>query len=601
MNKIKELTIKIIKHDQAYWVHNKPTISDPDYDKLVNELLELDPNNEYLKKVRAPKVQSGGKVTHKVKMLSLDKAYSFEEILKWCKKVGRGDLELFRIMPKYDGVSGQLKDGILATRGDGEIGEDITHKLPFMTIIKKHDNPDVRGEILFKKSTFAQVKDTFKRKSGEPYKNERNAVGGILTRDDLNIMKVLTFIDFNHTVTTVSLEQMIKGGEKEWNTFIKFIQSSDYPVDGIVVKIEDAGYGYSLGTTRHHAKDSIAFKFANPFVYSNIINVIWSMGKHVLTPIAEIEPVEISGVTVKRVSLHNMKNIIDMDICIGDSVKVERAGDVIPYISEATATSKRIGCHITNCPICGHDVEYIEPELVCINPDCTGKHLNTLMDAVERIGIERLGKPTLAKMVETLGVTDLIDIFNLTKDDIIQLEGFKETSTNNLFNEIQKPILNGVYEWQILACLNIEGIGRSLSKDLLKNKDLFTLASYDATDWEGIDGIGPERADALIKGLLNNGIYLSKLAKILPIKAPSMKEAGLIKICFTGRFPKNKKEYYAMLDDFGGYEIMDKVNKDTQILVVADPSVKKSNKMKTAEKRGTKIMGINELLEVIDG
>jgi len=590
-------------HDECYWVKNKSKIKDEEYDKLVESLLELEPENEYLKKPKTPVVDSKGKVKHVVKMLSLNKVYSFAGILKWCKKVARTYEEKFDIMPKYDGVSGDLRSGILATRGDGEIGENITHKLPFMNIMRKDENnPDVRGEILFKKSTFTEIKDSFRRKGGELYKNERNAVGGMLTRDDLNVMKVLTFIDFKHTVNTITLKQLEDGGEEEWNNFVSMVQDSDFPVDGIVVQLNDKSYGESFGATRHHRKDSIAFKFANPFAWSKIIDIIWSAGKHVLTPVATIEPVEISGVTVQRVSLHNMKNIKDRDICIGDSVKVERAGDVIPYIAEVVPGENRVGGYITTCPICAHDIEFIDPELVCVNKDCAGKHINALMDAVERIGIERLGEPTLKKMIETLGVTDLIDVFNLTKEDIITLEGFKEKSTDNLFNEIQKPITNGVYEWQLLSCLNIEGIGRSLSKDLLEKKDLFDLTSYSVSDWELIDGIGPERANALVKGLLNNGIYLSKLSKILPIKTPNKKVDinGLISICFTGKFPKNKKEYYAMLEDYGGYNIMDKVNKQTEILVVADPS-KSSNKMKAAEKKGIQIMGIDELLEIING
>ncbi len=604
MSKIKN-RIEILEHevrndDHAYWILNNPVTPDDVYDRNVNELLELDPDNEYLKKPKTPVVDSQGKVKHIVKMLSLEKKYSFGEILIWCKKVARTYEERFKIMPKYDGVSGDLKKGTLATRGDGEIGEDITHKLPFMTIVKHHNNPDVRGEIVFKKSIFASIKNTFKRKSGELYKNERNAVGGILTRDDLDIMKVLTFIDFNFVVNIKTLKELEDGGEEQWNDFVELAQHIDYPIDGMVIQIADSSYGSALGTTRHHRKDSMAFKFANPFVWSKILDIIWSPGKHVLTPVAVIEPVEISGVTVTNVSLHNLKNIIDMGICIGDKVKVERAGDVIPYISEVIPGEDRVGGQITTCPVCSHDVEYIDPDLTCINPDCPGKHLRSLIDAVERIGIERLGKPTLKKMVETLGVTDLIDIFNLTKEDIIQMESFKERSTDNLFNEIQKPIKEGVFEWQLLACLNIEGIGRSLSKDLLESKDLFTLASYAVTDWEQIDGIGPERANSLVKGFLDNGIYLSKLSKILPIKSPHEKVEGLIKICFTGRFPENKKVYYEMLKDYGGYEVMDKVNKETQILVVADPS-KRSNKMKAAEKKGIQIMGIDELLEIING
>jgi len=200
-----KLEMIIKHHDILYWEDNKPEIEDFDYNILVNELLEIEPDNEYLKIVHTPKVQSGGKVTHLVKMLSLDKVYTYDEIIKWAKKVARSSSEVFRLMPKLDGVSGDLKNGTLATRGNGEVGENITHKLPFMNILKKHNRDDVRGEILFTKSKFKEIKDTFTRKNGEKYKNERNAVGGVLTRDDINVIKVLTFVDFEYNYEDLTL------------------------------------------------------------------------------------------------------------------------------------------------------------------------------------------------------------------------------------------------------------------------------------------------------------------------------------------------------------------------------------------------------------
>ena len=228
-----QLENEIKTHDQAYWILNKPLINDIEYDKIVNRLLRIDPENEYLKTVRTPKVDSSGKVTHLIKMLSLDKAYTYEEIIKWCKKVVRSPKEVFRIMPKLDGVSGQLKNGILATRGDGEIGEDITDKLAFMTILKKHDKDDVRGEILFTKSKFQQIKDTITRKSGENYKNERNAVGGILSRDDLEPTKILTFVDFEYNYEDLTLEQLETLGEANWGAFVLGTKEMNFPTENL--------------------------------------------------------------------------------------------------------------------------------------------------------------------------------------------------------------------------------------------------------------------------------------------------------------------------------------------------------------------------------
>ena len=594
-----QLENEIKTHDQAYWVLNKPLINDPDYDKIVNRLLKIEPDNEYLKEVRTPKVDSSGKVTHLVKMLSLDKAYSYDEIIKWAKKVARSTAEVFRIMPKLDGVSGQLMKDVLATRGDGEVGENITHKLPFMNILKKHNNDDVRGEILFTKSKFQQIKDTIRRKNGEKYKNERNAVGGILTRDDLEPVKILTFVDFEYTCQDLTLDQLENIGEVGWEGLVITTKEMNFPTDGIVVRVLDVDYAESLGATRKHSKSAIAFKFENPFEWSILREVEFSAGKHDITPVGKIDPVEISGASIASPSLHNWKNILDRDLYIGDHVKVERAGDVIPYISDSKPGDDRTPIEIPPCPVCGSELRYVDPQLECSNVDCPGKLLNKLSDAVIRIGIDRLGKPTIQKMMDTLNIETIIDILKVSVDDLLKLERFGKTSAHNLYYEISKVLNEGVFEWQLLAALNIPGIGRSLSKDLLADRNLLQLSGLNITELTNLPNIGEERGLAIINGIFKDYKLLQELGEILPIKKPEIKVEGLVKVCFTGRFPEKKSYYYELLEKDGGYEILEKV-KDIDMLVVADPS-KQSNKMKAAEKKGIKIIGVDELLDKLIG
>jgi len=594
-----QLENEIRTHDQAYWTLNKPIINDPDYDKIVNRLLKIEPKNEYLKKVRTPKVESSGKVTHLIKMLSLDKAYSYDEIIKWCKKVARSTAEVFRIMPKLDGVSGQKKNGVLATRGDGEVGEDITDKLAFMNILKKHSDDDVRGEILFTKSKFKQIKDTITRKSGEKYKNERNAVGGILSRDDLAPTKILTFVDFEYIYSDTTLGELEEMGQINWDDLVLGTKDLNFPTDGIVVKVLDSDYAESLGATRHHSKSAIAFKFKNLFKWSILREVEFSPGKHDITPVGKIDPVEISGASIASPSLHNWKNILDRDLHIGDHVKVERAGDVIPYISDSKPGENRTPIEIPDCFVCGSKLRYVDPKLECSNIDCPGKLLNKLSDAVIRIGIDRLGKPTIQKMMDTLNIENLMDIFKVTVEDLMTLERFGEISAHNLYYEIGKVLNSGVYEWQLLAALNIPGIGRSLSKDLLANRNLIQLSGLNITELTNLPNIGEERGLAIIEGIFDNYKLLQELGELLPIKKPEVVVEGLVKVCFTGRFPEKKAHYYDLLEKDGGYEILEKV-KDIDMLVVADPS-KQSNKMKAAEKKGIKIIGVDELLDKLIG
>jgi len=597
-----QLENEVKTHDQAYWVKNKPLVNDDIYDQIVRRLLKIEPDNVYLNKPKAPKVDSQGKVTHSIPMLSLDKEYDFDGILKFCKRVCRSLDEKLKVMFKFDGVSGQLMFDILASRGDGDIGEDITHKLPFMNILTKGDPNFVRGEILFTKSKFKEIKGVVTRKNGEDYKNERNAVGGVLSRDDMEPVQVLTFVDFEYICKEFTHAEIIELGAYGWQGIVEEAKESNFPTDGLVIKVADEEYAKTLGETRHHSKSATAFKFANPGAWSVLRSVLFSPGKHDITPVGKIDPVEITGVSVASPSLHNWKNILDRDLQIGDEIWVERAGDVIPYISASKPGKERTPIEIPPCPVCGGDVAYVDPQLVCVNDDCPGKLLNKLSDAVIRIGIDRLGKPTIQKMIDTHNIENLVDIFSLSMDDLLKMERFGKTSAANLYNEIDKVRQGGAYEWQFLACLNIQGIGRSLSKDLLVDRSISDLAKMTDDMLTKLPNIGDERAHVLIEGIRNNWEYLKILNQIIPLKVAEVKEdinEDAIKICFTGRFPENKKVYYDLLEEKGGYDIMNKVTTLTEVLVVADPS-KESNKTKSAKKKGIKIIGIDELFGGVD-
>lgn len=589
------LEAEIRIYDKAYWKDNKSLIDDPTYDQKTKQLLKIEPNNKYLNRPKAPNVDSQGKVKHIIPMLSLDKAYEWDEIIKFCEKVCRNDEEELTLMYKLDGVSGQFIAKILATRGDGLIGEDITHKLPFIKIITHGEIDNIRGEILLTKSKFKEIKGVITRKSGEDYKNERNAVGGILSRDDIDPVKILEFVDFEYIHSNITYSQLKEYGLEWWNKIIKDAKDSNYPTDGLVLKISDKKYAANLGSTRHHLKSAIAFKFENPYEWSWLRAIEFSPGKHDITPVGKVDPVEVSGITIKSPNLHNWANVLRLDLHIGDLVKVERAGDVIPDITDSKPGENRIPIIIPPCPVCQSEVVYKDPQLQCSNSECPGKLLNKLSDAVIRVGIDELGKPTIKKMMDTLNIEDLIGVFNVTIDDLLKLERFGEKSAENLFNEINKVKTEGIFEWQLLACLNLPGIGRSLSEDLLKERSFLDVSHLGIIELMEIEGIGPERAVVIHSGLFNNEKYLNELTAILPIKknAPIINDG--IKICFTGKFPEKKSYYYEILKERGGYEIMNKVSKDTQILVVADPS-KGSNKQKSAEKKGIKILGISELM-----
>ena len=256
---------------------------------------------------------------------------------------------------------------------------------------------------------------------------------GLLDISDMQRQNAkLTLVDYEMISYPVKYCEL----QKCWAELVEKIEKLPYPMDGIVIKLADEIYSEELGNTAHHPRGQIAFKFSGIRKESLLKEVQWSFGKNCLTPVAEIEPVEIGGVTIRHASLHNAQNIIDKDIQIGDRVVIERAGDVIPYIVSAIPGEKRKNVLINICPNCETSLVRRGPELCCPNPDCSATRLKLLTSAVKNIGIDRLGEPNIQKMMTHLGVMTLKDIFDLTLPDILKLEGFKAKSATNLLKEI---------------------------------------------------------------------------------------------------------------------------------------------------------------------
>ncbi|MCK4982824.1 MAG: hypothetical protein KAS17_07860, partial [Victivallaceae bacterium] len=393
----------IMHHNKCYWEMGMLEISDERYDELIRALEKINPDHSLVIAINAPKVASEGKVTHAKAMLSLDKAYSFEDIDSWAKKNKRSENELYLVEPKYDGISANYADNVLATRGNGEVGENISAKLPLIELETTGytgpvDRP-VRGEILIRNDDFKNIYSNITKKNGGTYKNSRNAVGGIMGLLDISDMQrqhaKLTLVDYEMISHPVKYFEL----EKRWPELVEKIENLPYPMDGIVIKLADEAYSEALGNTAHHPRGQIAFKFSGIRKESLLKEVQWSFGKNCLTPVAEIEPVEIGGVTIRHASLHNAQNIIDKDIQIGDRVIIERAGDVIPYIISALPGESRKNALIDTCPNCGKSLVRKGPELCCPNPDCSATRLKLLTAAVKNIGIDRLGEPNIQKMM----------------------------------------------------------------------------------------------------------------------------------------------------------------------------------------------------------
>ncbi len=272
---------------------------------------------------------------------------------------------------------------------------------------------------------------------------------------------------------------------------------------------------------------------------------------------------------------------------------VERAGDVIPYIVEAKPGEHRQSCLIENCPGCDHPLERRGPELCCVNPDCRETRLQQLCAAVRNIGIERLGEPNIRRMMTTLQVRTLKDIFELKKPEILQLEGFKDKSASNLLREIAAA--RDVNDYQLLAALNIPNVGPNVAKMMLVEYTLDELRQLTVEELSGINGVGPERAAAVHRELRSQAGLLDELLAAVRVRVSKGNSGNdLPTICFTGKMPE-KRSYYQNLAKKRGFEPVDDVTAELNLLVADDPNGG-SSKLAKARKHNIQIIGLNEWL-----
>ena len=610
-NRIRELERKIILNRELYWTGEGDPVPDVLYDAYIEELRVLDSEHELLTKVEiSVDITSDNTIKHDTPMLSLEKVYSLEDLLSWCTKVSRNTVERFSISPKFDGMAGchYKGKGILATRGDGYYGENITNKIPLIDfgqedkdkVFGKSQNK-IYGEILIKKSDFKSCILT--RKDGSKFKTERNLVAGVMnpSRTDMEEIKdkvKITFVQHN-SMNIICTSDMIK---EKWDEIVEQIKSIDYPIDGIVIKLQDTKYGKTLGATSHHPRHSIAFKFPDETKICKVLSIDWQSGKRKITPVCYIEPTLIDGVTIKKITLHNAKNVLDMDLQEGDYVSVVRRGGVIPYIENSTPGEDRKKPTIEECPSCKDPVFYEEPELVCKNPVCDGSIKKKLVTMAKILDIEYMSDSTVSKIVDHFsgGFNNVADLLNLKYGDFMQLDGFGDRSSSKLETNITK-VVHGVEDWKILACLCLNGIGRSLSKQILAKVTMDELRNLTEEELAEFDNMGVERANVLFNGLYDNDEVIDSVfdfVTIIETKVIASQNTNQSKpktICFSGTFNKPKK-YYQEMATKSGMTVEGSVTKKLDYLVTAGPSTSKVTK---ARKYGVTILNEEEFINLI--
>lgn len=597
MTRIEELEKIIEKNDALYWENGISEISDEEYDKYVNELKEIDPNNSLINKINGTNLGKN-KVYHKIPMLSLDKVYSKEELFKWMNKVAQTDSEEFLVQPKYDGISGKYEENILSTRGNGEIGENITNKLPIVNFeTNKEDTSFILGEILIKINDFANIFSKIISPSTKKcYKNPRNATAGIMGTDDISFFKEqgakLTFVDYDLYSYTLKLNEF----DSKWEKIEKEILELPYPMDGIVIKIKDKKYGDSLGNTAHHPRSAIAFKFTNPKKETKLIDVEWSFGKGSLTPVAIFEPIDLDGITITRASLANYENLKKLNICIGDYVTVERAGRVIPHVISVRKSNdlNTKNPFIDKCPCCGSHLVVASPEIYCPNKNCFEKQKRRLLFSLRSIGIEGIGLPTIEKIMKSSNIKNLYDFVNIS---MVQLNdcGFGEITVKNIFNEIQAH--RNIKDYQYITSLNIEDVGNEIAKNILNEISLDNLIKCTSVgDLTKIRGVGSVTAEKIIGYFKNNYEYAIKLLSCFFIEKTEKTDNNTKTVCFTGAMEQPRK-YYEEIAREKGIVPISNVTSSLTYLVVSDMN-STSSKMKKAQKYGIKILSVDEFMNL---
>ena len=551
MNRYLELVDIINEADYNYHTLDNPTITDQEYDSLLRELIEIEEKHPDWIVDNSPTKHAGGmvidefvKVEHKIPMMSLPDVFNEEEILSFDKKIkDEGIIPEYVCELKIDGLSVSLlyKDGILvrgATRGNGVIGEDITHNVKTIKVIplKLNEKVDieVRGEIFMNKNTLEELNKEREKNNLPLFQNCRNAAAGSIRQLDSKIAQkrhLDNFIyhlpnprDYGLNTHSEALEYMKRLGfkinpnnkvVKNIDDVLKYIkekgelrESLKYDIDGIVIKVNDILLQEKLGFTMKYPKWAIAYKFPAKEVLTKLKDIIFTVGRTgIIIPNAVLDPVLVAGSTISRANLFNKDYVINKNLKIGDIVSIRKAGDVIPEVV-GPVVERRNGNEIDfvmidKCPMCNSLL--VKKGLVdyyCENNDCPSRKINNIIHFTERnaMNIDGLGEALCDDLYNFGFVKDYSDIYKLyeKKDELIKLEGLGNKSINSLLDAIEKSKLEGLDK--LLFGLGIENVGQKSARILAKNfHNIDNILNAKEEDFSNIRDIGPVIAKSLFK------------------------------------------------------------------------------------------------------
>jgi DNA ligase (NAD+) len=669
-DQVEELREVLRFHEHRYYIENDPLVSDYEYDLLYKALEAIEKENPDLVVPDSPTQRVGKGLTkdfptvpHLVPMLSLDNSYNSDDLVNFDRKAreltGKDSIE-YCVEPKFDGASISLiyEDDKLvrgATRGDGVQGDDITpnirqiRTIPLTAKFSAHglQTAEIRGEVMINKSNFKKYNEAIVEQGGQPLANPRNAAAGSLRiKDPIEVgrRKLEAFVyslgyfvttkgkkeDFStHSETLKMLWDLgFRSPEKEKVVFkgidavIEYCNSYEakrddlpYEIDGMVIKVNDFSLQDKMGMTSHHPRWAIAYKFKARQATSKLIKIEYQVGRTGnIGPVAKIEPVHIGGVTVSSVSLFNEDVIREKDIREGDTVLVERAGDVIPYIvkslHELRTGKEKPFRFITTCPSCGDKLFRAEEEAAwrCINISCPAQVLEKLIHFASKdaMDIRGLGVANIEKFYKLGFLTSIPQIYELDFEEIGKLEGFGKRSLDNLRAAIETTKQQPLH--RLIYALGIRYVGETTAKTLGNAVDhLLDLKSFSEEELKDLEDVGPKVAGSVYSFFRNsdNIAMLKELEKLgLKLKnEKKQKTAGASQLAgqtflFTGSLLQLKRsEAEAMVEEHGG-TVVSGVSSKLNYLVVGEDAGSKLEKAKKIN--SIRIISEQEFLKLID-
>lgn len=629
INRIQELEKLILHHKERYYI-GRAEISDEKYDKLESELKKLDPRNPVLELVGFKQTESTGKVEHQKKMLSLDKTYDEEDLKKWIEK---GDVvSVFKI----DGSSCSLiyEDGYLVmakTRGDGAFGENITKKAVLIPDIpKKIDHKgtiEVRGEVYCTEPSFVHLSKEMIELNLEAPTSQRNIVAGLLGRkENLQLSRHLSFKAFDlisddkvkkehekldilknlgFDIPDYEIHKNAKSLSARITVAKDFIGSGDYLIDGIVFIYDDIKIHTELGETSHHPRYKIAFKFAGDTKIAQINEIEWGVSRNgTLTPVALIEPTELSGAIIGRVTLHNFGMVQNFELKAGDKIEIIRSGEVIPKFLGVAERAKGKFTYPHQCPSCQSELVIQDIWLQCLNERCPSKVLEEILNYVRKAGVDDVSDKRLQEMIDKGLIEGIPTLYTLTLDSFLVLDKVKEKLATKMYENIQKTKDQSLA--QFISAIGIEGLAIAKTEKIISSgyNTLDKIRGLTLEQMLNIEGFAEKSSTDIINSLKKKSSLIDELLAVgvRPRADEISSGEGPLsgsKFCITGELSQPRPQIEKLIKQNGGV-IVGSVSKNLNYLVTNEEE-SSSSKFVKATSLGIPIINEKKLMKLIEG